>query len=72
MAVKTFLPLANFLFLEGRTTTKCVVHGANDSATNVVSSQFNVTLSDPQPGDTGKGPKTYKVKLTKVAEINPE
>ncbi|CAL1700780.1 unnamed protein product [Somion occarium] len=39
---------------------------------------FDVTLSDPNVQDSpgraavGRGPKIYKIKLTKVAEINPE
>jgi hypothetical protein len=34
--------------------------------------KFDVTLSDSSASDAGKGPKVYKTKLTKVAEINPE
>lgn len=39
--------------------------------------QFDVTLTDTRStdlekkGDVGKGPKVYKIRLTKVAEINP-
>ncbi|KAL0575953.1 hypothetical protein V5O48_006023 [Marasmius crinis-equi] len=36
----------------------------------VASQEFSVSLSDAVPGQ--KAPKVYKVKLTKVAEINPE
>ncbi|KAK7061790.1 hypothetical protein R3P38DRAFT_3490883 [Favolaschia claudopus] len=36
------------------------------------SQQFDVTLSDASPSASGKGPKVYKIKLTHVAEINPE
>lgn len=36
-------------------------------------SQFKVTLPDTGGGgDKSKGPKEYKVRLTKVAQINPE
>ena len=37
--------------------------------------QFEVSLSAPLPDtdtDTGRRPKTYKVRLTNVAQINPE
>lgn len=34
--------------------------------------QFDVTLSNSTASDSGKGPKVYKTRLTKVAEINPE
>ena len=41
--------------------------------------QFEVTLSRPDPQQAqaqaqegGRGPRIYKIKLTKVAEINPE
>ncbi|KAF8195816.1 argonaute-like protein [Mycena galopus ATCC 62051] len=36
------------------------------------SQEFDVTLADESPSATGKGPKVYKIKLTLVAEINPE
>ncbi|KAI0734018.1 argonaute-like protein [Fomitopsis betulina] len=36
------------------------------------SASFDVTLDDPIPGDTGRGPKIYKVKLTWAAAINSE
>ncbi|KAJ7781167.1 argonaute-like protein [Mycena metata] len=39
------------------------------------SQEFDVTLADAAPagsGGGGKGPKVYKIKLTKVAQINPE
>ncbi|KAJ6628687.1 argonaute-like protein [Mycena sp. CBHHK59/15] len=36
------------------------------------SQEFNVTLADANAGGSGKGPKVYKIKLTHVAEINPE
>lgn len=34
--------------------------------------QFDVSLPDSRSGASSKGPKVYKIKLTKVAEINPE
>ncbi|KAJ7904584.1 argonaute-like protein [Mycena olivaceomarginata] len=34
--------------------------------------EFDVTLADEAPSASGKGPKVYKIKLTHVAEINPE
>lgn len=37
--------------------------------------QFEVTLEDPKnvkSASKGKGPKVYKIRLAKVAEINPE
>ncbi|KAJ7283579.1 argonaute-like protein [Mycena rebaudengoi] len=36
------------------------------------SQEFDVTLADSKAETTGKGPKVYKIKLTHVAEINPE
>ncbi|KAF7351067.1 Argonaute-like protein [Mycena sanguinolenta] len=36
------------------------------------SQEFDVTLADESPSASGKGPKVYKIKLTLVAEINPE
>jgi eukaryotic translation initiation factor 2C len=33
---------------------------------------FDVTLADESPSASGRGPKVYKIKLTHVAEINPE
>ncbi|KAJ7481095.1 argonaute-like protein [Mycena galericulata] len=36
------------------------------------SQEFDVTLADPTPRTSEKGPKVYKIKLTHVAEINPE
>ncbi|KAF7352729.1 Argonaute-like protein [Mycena venus] len=36
------------------------------------SQEFDVTLADESPSASGKGPKVYKIKLTHVAEINPE
>ncbi|KAJ6628679.1 hypothetical protein B0H10DRAFT_1777546, partial [Mycena sp. CBHHK59/15] len=36
------------------------------------SQEFDVTLADANAGGSGKGPKVYKIKLTHVAEINPE
>uniref|UniRef100_A0A8H8CLR0 Argonaute-like protein n=1 Tax=Psilocybe cubensis TaxID=181762 RepID=A0A8H8CLR0_PSICU len=33
---------------------------------------FDVTLGDGRPDPNGRPPKVYKVRLTKVAEINPE
>ncbi|KAJ7047297.1 argonaute-like protein [Mycena alexandri] len=38
------------------------------------SQEFDVTLADANSsaGSGGKGPKVYKIKLTKVAQINPE
>ncbi|KAJ7904588.1 argonaute-like protein [Mycena olivaceomarginata] len=36
------------------------------------SQEFDVTLADEAPSASGKGPKVYKIKLTHVAEINPE
>ncbi|KAJ6539414.1 argonaute-like protein [Mycena capillaripes] len=36
------------------------------------SQEFDVTLADASSSTTGKGPKVYKIKLTHVAEINPE
>jgi hypothetical protein len=34
--------------------------------------KFDVSLSSGRPETGGKGPKVYKIRLTKVAEINPE
>ncbi|KAF9464484.1 argonaute-like protein [Collybia nuda] len=34
--------------------------------------EFNVSLSETRAESNGKGPKIYKIRLTKVAEINPE
>ncbi|KAF8076456.1 argonaute-like protein [Lyophyllum atratum] len=34
--------------------------------------EFDVSLSSGRPETGGKGPKVYKIRLTKVAEINPE
>jgi eukaryotic translation initiation factor 2C len=34
--------------------------------------QFDVSLADSRAETRGKGPKVYKIRLTKVAEINPE
>ncbi|KAF8170194.1 hypothetical protein K438DRAFT_1854190, partial [Mycena galopus ATCC 62051] len=34
--------------------------------------EFDVTLTDESPSAPGKGPKVYKIKLTLVAEFNPE
>jgi len=45
---------------------------------NAYTSKFNVSLSDDanrgSPGENtaGRGPKVYKIRLTKVATINPE
>jgi eukaryotic translation initiation factor 2C len=36
------------------------------------SQEFDVTLADASSSTSGKGPKVYKIKLTHVAEINPE
>ncbi|KAJ7939306.1 hypothetical protein B0H13DRAFT_2300563 [Mycena leptocephala] len=36
------------------------------------SQEFDVTLADATANTSGKGPKVYKIKLTHVAEINPE
>ncbi|KAJ7228592.1 argonaute-like protein, partial [Mycena pura] len=36
------------------------------------SQEFDVTLADATASASGKGPKVYKIKLTHVAEINPE
>ncbi|KAJ7368370.1 argonaute-like protein, partial [Mycena albidolilacea] len=36
------------------------------------SQEFDVTLAGEAPSASGKGPKVYKIKLTHVAEINPE
>lgn len=36
------------------------------------SQEFDVTLADASASSSGKGPKVYKIKLTHVAEINPE
>ncbi|KAK6974964.1 hypothetical protein R3P38DRAFT_3238453 [Favolaschia claudopus] len=36
------------------------------------SQQLDVTLSDGSPSASGKGPKVYKIKIARVAEINPE
>ncbi|KAF9270096.1 argonaute-like protein [Marasmius fiardii PR-910] len=36
----------------------------------IPSQEFSVTLADPTPGQ--KAPKVFKVRLTKVAQINPE
>ncbi|KAJ7180167.1 argonaute-like protein [Mycena crocata] len=36
------------------------------------SQEFDVTLADSTSTTSGKGPKVYKIKLTHVAEINPE
>jgi len=34
--------------------------------------EFNVSLSEPQAGAGGRGPRIYQIRLTKVAQINPE
>ena len=34
--------------------------------------QFDISLTDPRVEPGARGPKVYKVKLTKVAEINTE
>ncbi|KAF8210221.1 hypothetical protein K438DRAFT_1809202 [Mycena galopus ATCC 62051] len=36
------------------------------------SQEFDLTLADESPSAPGKGPKVYKIKLTLVAEFNPE
>ncbi|KAL0949487.1 hypothetical protein HGRIS_009541 [Hohenbuehelia grisea] len=39
------------------------------------SQEFDVSLADPRPdggSGGGRGPRVYKIRLTKVAEINPE
>ncbi|KAJ7682732.1 argonaute-like protein [Mycena polygramma] len=36
------------------------------------SQEFDVTLADATSSTSGKGPKVYKIKLTLVAQINPE
>ncbi|KAJ7163442.1 hypothetical protein C8R43DRAFT_946885 [Mycena crocata] len=59
-------------------TPRCVYDGRkNISAIRKIpfdtgSQEFNVTLADSTSTASGKGPKVYNVKPTRVAEINPE
>jgi eukaryotic translation initiation factor 2C len=49
------------------------IGGITDPALpNKVLRQFGVTLSDAGGDGSGKAPKEYKIRLAKVAEINPE
>ncbi|TFY56355.1 hypothetical protein EVJ58_g7696 [Rhodofomes roseus] len=43
-----------------------------DRLQKVIAPQFDVMLEDPATSTSARGPKVYKVKLTHVAEINPE
>ncbi len=73
---KNLFSIRELPFTEGTQTVRAVMdHRPIVVFTDHAVFQFDVTLSDgPPPGTTssGKGPKVYKVKLTKVAEINPE
>lgn len=40
--------------------------------TAIYTLQFEVTLSDAPVTASGRGPRVYKVRLTKVATIDPE
>ncbi|KAF8153660.1 hypothetical protein K438DRAFT_370653 [Mycena galopus ATCC 62051] len=59
-------------------TARCVYNGRKKIFSihklkfNTGSQEFDVTLADESPSAPGKGPKVYKIKLTLVAEFNPE
>ncbi|KAJ7333267.1 hypothetical protein DFH08DRAFT_966102 [Mycena albidolilacea] len=59
-------------------TPRCVYDGRKSIFSihrlklDIGSQEFDVTIPDEAPSASGKGPKVYKIKLTHVAEINPE
>ncbi|KAJ7507898.1 argonaute-like protein [Mycena galericulata] len=59
-------------------TPRCVYDGRKNCFSirklpfDTGSQEFDVTLADSTSSTSGKGPKVYKIKLTHVAEINPE
>ena len=59
-------------FLSVKRATKKYVPLSNPCAMSYKASQFEVSLVDPTGATGSRPPKVYKVKLNKVAEINPE
>jgi hypothetical protein len=56
---------------EGTKQVSFICLSAPSSVDTNLLSQFDVILGNPATDGKGKGPKVYKIRLTKVAEINP-
>ena len=68
MAEKTSLLSDNYLLVLATLKRYPGLPTVTSSSVSFFFLQFDVALSDA----SGRPPKTYKVQLTKVAEINPE
>lgn len=80
MAGKICLPPENYRLdlAEVKRYVTCTIPTVECSTNSCRDLKFNVCLSDEttrgSPGEntSGRGPRVYKIRLTKVATINPE